>query len=165
MFRHYPLTSIFGRIVFLTAFTVISASALAADPLQGFTGTWKGRGTVTVSGEQEAIRCQARYSPSSDRNALNINVNCASDSYHVNIVSAVVVQGDTFSGSWQETARQLSGDVTGRIPEPNTYQASLETVGGGLQISARSDGRRQSITITSQGSEIQGANIALKKTK
>ena len=39
----------------------------------------------------------------------------------------------------------------------------LQTVGGGLQLSARTNGKRQAITITSQGSDIQGANITLKK--
>lgn len=140
-----------------------SSTARAAGPFQAFAGTWKGGGTVSLNGSQEAIRCKAVYTVAGDGNSLNIDVNCASDATRVNIVSNVVARGDSFSGSWEETTRGISGDVSGRIPEPNTFQASLQTMGGGLQLGARSNGKRQAITITSQGSEIQGASIALKR--
>ena len=147
----------------LVGFLALSAPALAASPFAGFTGNWKGSGSIQTDGGQEAITCKARYTTAAGDSTLNIDVNCASDSYRVNIVSNVVAQGDRFTGSWQETTRQLSGDVSGRIPEPNTFQASLETVGGGLQLGARTNGKRQAITITSQGSEIHGATITLKR--
>ena len=72
----------------------------------------------------------------------------------MNLVSNVVARGGALSGSWQETTREISGDVSGSVPEPNTLQASLQTMGGGLQLGARINGRRQVITITSQGSDI-----------
>ncbi len=142
---------------------VVASPALAAGPFAEFAGNWKGSGTIQTDGGQEAITCKARYTTGAGDSTLGINVNCASDSYRVNIVSTVVAQGSSLSGSWQETTRQISGDVSGRIPEANTLQASLQTVGGGLQLSARTSGKRQAITFTSQGSDIRGANITLKK--
>ncbi len=146
------------------AILVVSTSpALAAGPFAGFAGNWKGSGTIQTDSGQEAITCKARYTTTAGDTTLGINVNCASDSYRVNIVSNVVAQGSTLSGSWQETTRQISGDVSGRIPEPNTLQASLQTMGGGLELGARTNGKRQAITLTSQGSDIRGATITLKK--
>ena len=116
-----------------------------------------------ADGSRESIRCKARYKIGAGGDALAINVLCASDSYRVHILSNVDVQGDTFSGSWQETTRQVSGSLTGGIPAPNTYQASLQTMGGGLELGARTNGTQQAITITSQGSDIAGASILLRK--
>ena len=141
----------------------LCSSALAAGPFAGFAGNWKGGGTIQTEAGQEAITCKARYTTVRNDSTLSINMICASDSYRVNIVSNVVAQGSNLSGSWQETTRQLSGDVSGRIPQPNTFQANLQTTGGGLQIGASTNGRRQMIAITSQGTEIRGANIMLKK--
>lgn len=160
------LTRMYGLVGLSSAVAILLASsspAWATSPFAGFAGNWKDGGTIKTDGGQEAIRCRARYNTASDGSTLNINVNCASDSYRVNIVSTVVAQGSSFSGSWQETTRQISGDVSGHIPEPNTFQASLQTVGGGLQLGARTDGARQAITITSNGSDIQGASIILKR--
>ncbi len=147
-----------------TALAAASTPAFAAGPFSGFAGTWKGGGTVSMTdGSRESIRCKARYKIGSDGGALAINVLCASDSYRVHILSTVAVEGETLSGSWQETTRQLSGSLTGEIPAPDTYQASLQTVGGGLQLGARTNGTQQAITITSQGSDIAGASILLRK--
>ena len=146
----------------IIALLPLCGPALAAGPFAEFAGNWKGGGTIRTDGGEETITCKARYTASGD-SALNINVNCASDSYRVNIVSNVVARGATLSGSWQETTRDISGDVSGSIQEPNTLRASLQTMGGGLQLGARTNGKRQAITITSQGSDIQGANITLKK--
>ena len=106
-----------GLFTLLAAVAAPGTAAWAASPFQAFDGKWKGGGTVTADGNQERIRCTAHYKISGGGNALHINVNCASDSYRVTIVSSVVAKGSTFSGSWRETTRQLSGEVSGRIPE------------------------------------------------
>ena len=147
-----------------TVLTLAAGPAAAAGPFTGFAGSWTGGGSIAMTdGSREAIHCKARYKIGSDGQALGINVLCASDSYRVHILSHVAVQGGSFSGSWQETTRQISGNLTGQIPAPDTYQASLETLGGGLQPGARTNGKQQAITITSQGSDIAGADILLRK--
>ena len=87
-----------------------------------------------TDGSQEKIRCKASYSVGPSGEALNINVNCASDSYRVNIISNVVADGTSFSGTWRETTRQADGKVTGRVPAPGELQASLDGTGFGIQL-------------------------------
>lgn len=138
--------------------------AAAAGPFTNFEGEWSGNGDIAMTdGSREKIRCKASYSVGPSGQALNINVNCASDSYRVNIVSNVVAQGSSFSGTWRETTRQVQGDVTGRVPAPGEYQASLEGTGFGLALSATSNGKQQSITIVAQGTDVQNVKISLRR--
>ena len=148
----FNLVSITRAIGLSSALATLASPVSAAGPFADFAGTWSGTGSVTsTDGAQEAIRCKATYAVKSGGDALDI-------------VSDVVAQDGTLSGSWQETTRQIQGDVTGRIPSPDTFQASLRTPGGGLQLGARTNGKQQAITITSQGSDIRGANITLRRS-
>ena len=74
-----------------------------------------------------------------------------------------MAQGSNFSGTWRETTRQVSGDVTGRVPGPGEYQASLAGTGFGIALAATSNGKIQAITLTSQGTDVQSVKISLKK--
>jgi hypothetical protein len=142
-----------------------AAPAFAAGPFTGFPGEWTGTGDVTMSdGSRDKIRCKASYSVGPSGEALNINVNCASDSYRVNIISNVVAQGNSFSGTWRETTRQVNGDVTGRVPAQGEYQASLQGTGFGIELAATSNGKVQAITINSQGTDVQSVKISLRKS-
>ena len=149
----------------LSAVFVASASpGDAASVFSGFEGHWRGGGTVSLTdGSREAIRCRATYALRGDGGSLSVDVNCASDSYRVHIAANVVAQGDAFSGNWQETTRQVGGAVTGRIPAPGEMQASFETMGGGIQLGATVRGRRQALTMRSQGSDIQAVDISLSR--
>ncbi|RYC33252.1 hypothetical protein D3273_05145 [Lichenibacterium minor] len=147
-----------------TLLSSAAAPAFAAGPFTGFPGEWTGTGDVTMSdGSRDRIKCKASYSVGPSGEALNINVNCASDSYRVNIISNVVAQGTDFSGTWRETTRQVSGDVTGRVPAVGQYQASLQGTGFGLELAATSNGKIQAITINSQGTDVKSVKISLKK--
>lgn len=160
MRRNDVVTSFIIPLALVCTITRSSASSVFSD----FGGDWRGNGIISLTdGSQEKIRCRAGYGVRGDGNALSIDVNCASDSYRVHIVANAVAQGNTFSGTWQETTRQVSGDVTGRIPAAGEMQASFEVMGGGLQLSARTNGRRQDIVIQSQGTDIRGVTISLKR--
>ena len=149
----------------LGLFVALANPASAAGSFTHFVGTWKGGGTVTtVDGNQEKIRCKANYGVNATGDRLDINVDCASDSYRLNLVSTVLAQGGTLSGSWQETTRQIQGDVSGSLPSPDTLQASLQALGGSIELAAQTNGRQQAITITTQGSDIKGAAIKLRRS-
>lgn len=157
-----------GLALALPAATLLSMAspgpAAAAGPFTGFPGEWSGTGDVTMTdGSRDRIKCKASYSAGPSGQALNINVNCASDSYRVNIIANVVAQGESFSGSWRETTRQVSGDVTGRVPAPGQYQASLQGTGFGIELAASSNGKVQAITINAQGTDVQNVRISLRK--
>ena len=138
--------------------------ALALNTFAGFSGNWAGSGSVLMSdGSRESIRCRAEYIQSMHEDALRIHVTCASDSYRVNIVADVSARGETISGSWQETTRQIQGEVSGNIPRPGQMQASLASFGSGIQLDATATGKRQAITIRSQGTKVVGADITLAR--
>lgn len=140
------------------------APAVAAGPFTSFAGEWTGNGDIAMTdGSREKIRCKASYSVGPSGQALNINVNCASDSYRVNIISNVVAKGTSFSGTWRETTRQVQGDVTGNVPAPGEYQASLDGTGFGLALSATSNGKVQSITIVAKGTDVENVKISLHR--
>lgn len=136
--------------------------AAAGDAFSGFGGRWTGSGSVLMAdGSREALRCRADNAASPD--ALHLDVLCASDSYRVDVVADVRARGNAFSGSWQETTRGIGGEVTGTVPRAGQMQASLHTLGGGMELGATTDGRRQAIALRSQGTEIEGAEIRLRR--
>ena len=53
--------------------------------------------------------------------------------------------------------------MTGQIPARGEMQAKLEGLGFGMQLGARSDGKRQAITNSSQGADVQGVSITLRQ--
>ena len=147
----------------LSAALLVPAPA-ASSPFAAFPGEWTGSGDVTMSdGSRDRIKCKASYSIGPSGQALNINVNCASDSYRVNIISNVVAEGSAFTGTWRETTRQVSGDVTGKVPRAGEYQASLSGTGFGLELAATSNGKVQAITINSHGTDVQSVKISLRR--
>ncbi len=145
--------------------TIALTPAIAAGPFAGFAGEWTGGGDIAMTdGSQEKIRCKASYSVGPSGEALNINVNCASDSYRVNIISNVVAQGTSFSGTWRETTRQADGKVTGRVPGPGELQASLDGTGFGIQLAATTNGKQQAVTIQAEGTDVKSVKISLHKS-
>jgi len=105
---------------------------------------------------------EATYDSAEGGDTLAIAVNCASDSYKVQLISKVVAQGEGFSGAWQETTREVSGNITGRMPAPGQMEANLEGMGFGIQLAATTNGR-QPVTIRSQGTDVQSVSITLRK--
>ena len=139
--------------------------AVAAGLFVGFAGEWTGSGDIAMTdGSQEKIRCKASYSVGPTGVALNINVNCASDSYRVNIISNVVAEGSSFEGTWRETTRQADGKVTGRVPAPGELQASLDGTGFGIQLAATTNGKQQAVTIQAEGTDVKSVKISLHKS-
>lgn len=139
-------------------------AASTAGSFESFAGHWQGGGTITLGdGSREAIRCKASYAAREDGDAMNIDVDCASDSYRVRILSQLVAQGDTFSGDWQEVTRQAQGSVTGLILGPGEMQADLRALGIEIRLSARATGDRQAIAIRVQGTDVQAVDIALRR--
>ena len=136
----------------------------AGGPFAEFPGQWTGTGNIGMAdGSHERIKCRTSYSTGPSGQSLNINVDCASDSYRVNIISNVVAQGSQFSGTWRETTRQVSGDVSGRVPGPGEYQATLSGTGFGIELAATSNGKIQKITINAQGTDVQHVDISLRR--
>ena len=155
----------FRGVALAAALTFTSGHvANAASAFAAFAGKWTGGGEITATGgSREKIQCKAKYSTGGGQDVLHSNVRCASDSYKVHILIDVQAQGSSLSGTWQETTRQASGDVSGTIPGAGQIQASLGGLGFGIQLAATSNGKQQAIVIQSQNTDIQSVRISLRK--
>ncbi len=140
--------------------------AQGAMPFASYSGHWTGGGDITMTdGSHEKIRCKADYSSPPSGDTLHININCASDSYKVNVISSIVAgPGGHLSGTWREVTRQAEGDVSGRIAGPGAIQASLQGTVYGIELSANTKGNQQAVAIRAQGTDVQAVNITLRRS-
>ena len=145
-------------------FFVASGSAsYAQGAFAGLAGNWNGSGTITLDdGSHERIRCRATYAVSSDGNGLNQTLLCASDSYKFDLRSNVIAEKGALSGSWQEVIRSVAGVLEGRA-SPGQFNVVASAAGFTANISLRTAGNKQSVSITSQ-SVLRAATISLSRS-
>lgn len=139
-------------------------AAVASSPFSGLSGTWAGTGTVTLgNGEEERIRCRARYVVEAGGNALRQSLRCASASYNFDLSSDVFSRGGTISGQWSEATRNTGGSVSGSVLGDGRIQAVVSGAGFSAAISVTTRGNRQSVQLSSQGQEVTRVSISLRR--
>lgn len=132
---------IFAAVAFLLV-SLAGTAVQAEGAFAGMAGNWVGSGTITLDDNStERIRCRATYAVRSDGNGLNQTLTCASDSFKINLSSNIVAQGNTLSGTWSETSRNVSGNLEGRGG------------GGSFQVIASGPGFTANIALTTKGSK------------
>lgn len=152
-----------------SAVVVLSAGARAAEdvekgPFAGLSGTWSGAGTVTMAnGSQERIRCRANYSVPPMGTSLNQGLQCASDSYRFDVKSNVFAEGNALRGTWSEGTNQVSGNVTGRIA-PGRIETSVTSSAFSARLSVTTQGSRQSVSISPQGTDVRAVSIEMRRS-
>jgi hypothetical protein len=138
------------------------ASLAQTSPFAGFAGSWSGKGTVSLAdGSNENIRCKASYRVDVTGTALKQNLRCASDSYQFDLSSDVVSDGAHLSGNWSEASRNLFGSVRGRAGG-GEIEVFVEAAGFAANLTVRTRGNRQSVSITSKG-EIRNVSITMAR--
>jgi hypothetical protein len=143
---------------------MLSATAGHAQsgPFAGFSGTWSGNGTVSLSdGSTERIRCKADYKVDGSGTTLKQNLRCASDSYKFDLSSDVSSQGDRISGNWSEASRNVFGNLQGTAGG-GQIDVFVEAAGFAANLTLRTSGNRQTVQISSKG-DIRGVNITMVK--
>jgi hypothetical protein len=148
----------------LIAGLTLSASASFAEsaPFAGFAGSWSGRGLVTLAdGSRENIRCKASYRVNVTGTALKQSLRCASDSYQFDLSSDVVSEGSRLTGTWSEASRNLFGSVRGRA-SGGEIEVFVEAAGFAANLTLRTRGNRQSVSITSKG-EVRNVSITMAR--
>ena len=116
-----------------------------------------------TNGATERIRCKAAYAVNATGKAVQQILRCASDSYRVEIISNVISEGGSLSGSWAEATRGVSGNVSGRASDAEIV-ANVASVGFTARLDVRTQGDKQSVTIKPQGgSDVTAVSIALRK--
>jgi hypothetical protein len=141
----------------------VSAGHAQSGPFAGFNGAWAGTGTVTLSdGTNEHIHCKADYKVSSTGLGLKQNLHCASDSYKFDLSSDVTSQGDRISGNWSEASRNIFGNLQGTAGG-GQIDVFVEASGFAANLTLRTNGTKQSVSISSKG-EIRGVSITMVKS-
>ena len=129
----------------------------------GLAGAWNGGGTITLDdGSSERIRCRATYAVSGDGNGLNLSLTCASDSYKFVLAGNVIARGGVLTGTWSEQTRNVSGSLEGSS-SPGQFSLMASAPGFTANISLRTQGNKQSVSITSQ-SVLRAAKISLTRS-
>jgi hypothetical protein len=135
----------------------------AENPFAHLAGSWAGQGKITVkSGGSERIRCRGSYRAGQGGTTLTISLRCASDSYKFELASDVTYDNGNISGSWNESSRQVYGQLSGRATANNiSAQASAVGVSAGISIATR--GNSQTVVIRSPGSEISEISVTMAR--
>ena len=126
-------------------------------------GAWNGSGSVTLaSGAVERIRCRATYEVAPSGSTFTQDLRCASDSYNFTLRASVLRSGDTVSGTWTETTRNVNGGISGRV-SGSQIQATIQGPGFSASLSMATQGDRQTVGIRSQGTELSTVSIVLRR--
>jgi hypothetical protein len=145
----------------------LALPALAASgPFTEFSGKWSGTGTLRPQGgSAERIRCNAEYRPrGSSEHEIELQLRCASDSYNFDLTGEFTAdEKDQITGRWTERSRNVGGIAIGNA-QGERLQIHTESSAFSADLVMVTRGRRQSVTIDSQGGgQIVKASIALSR--
>ena len=145
------------------AMLVAATGALAAGPFEPLSGSWSGAGTIAMNdGHSERIRCKAVYEVTPSGIILHQNLRCASDSYKFDVRSSLQASGDSITGTWTETSRQVTGNVSGSI-NGDRITTNVEGTGFSAALAVTTRGNSQSVSIRPSGTDIQSVSIDLRR--
>jgi hypothetical protein len=137
--------------------------AKSEGPFASLSGNWHGSGRVTATnGTSERISCRATYTVSPDGINLSQSLVCASDSYRFDIRASVFSDGQSLTGTWQETTRNASGNLTGQI-DGGSIETTVSGPGFTAGLSLKTSSHKQVVSIRPQGMEIAKVDITLTR--
>lgn len=150
-----------------TAVVLLGATAVSAQsdsPFSSLSGSWSGSGTISMNdGHNERIRCKAQYEVTPSGIIMHQNLRCASDSYKFEVKSSLQADGNAILGTWSETTRQVTGDVTGTINNGN-ISTNVKGTGFTATLAVQTRGNSQAVSIVPTGTDIQSVKIEMKRT-
>jgi hypothetical protein len=152
-----------GSAAFAVSMTLLAASPGQAQsgPFANLAGAWSGTGHILIKdGGSERIRCRATYTV--EGAGLSQVLRCASDSYRFDLTTNVTASGNTLSGTWSETSRNVNGSLGGKV-NGGEIDALVEANGFAASLSMRTSGNKQTIAIRSQNTDLRGVDITLTR--
>jgi hypothetical protein len=159
----YALVLASGVAFQVATFAPVSHAQRAAGPFAGLAGAWNGSGRIEMqSGTSERIRCRARYSVSQAGEVLLQELRCASDSYQIDVSSTAQSDGESLSGTWTEQTRNVTGSLSGRASR-GSIQARVTALGFSADLTVRTAGNPQSVTITPEGNDVRSVAVTMKR--
>jgi hypothetical protein len=142
---------------------VCAADAGPSRGLSDMAGSWFGGGRVYLSdGTNERIACRATYDVGDEGRALQQHLLCASDSYRFDIGSRVTEDQGRILGTWSESTRNVSGNVSG-VARGGQVWADVSGNGFEARLALVTSGNSQRVTITPNGSDVREVTVALRR--
>jgi hypothetical protein len=139
------------------------AAADSDGPFIGLSGSWHGAGrVVTDDGKGEKIACRATYTVSPDGINLGQTLVCASDSYRFDIRTNIFTDGENLRGTWEETTRKASGNLTGEV-HPGSIESRVTAPGFAANVSVKTSGKKQVVSINPESKDIAQVDIILTR--
>jgi hypothetical protein len=149
----------------------MSAALLSAMPATAHAGQavfarmaggWSGGGRIVFSdGRDERIRCRASFADEAGA-VLEQHLRCASDSYNFDIGSTVEARGDEIRGTWNETTRNVSGQIDGRV-SGNRIQAHVQAGPFEADMALSVSGSALRVTLVPQGNDVRQIELTLRR--
>jgi hypothetical protein len=131
------------------------------SPFDTLLGSWGGSGEIRLDkGRKERIKCNAYYRGGGSQ--LGLSILCKSDSYNIQIRSNLTYSGGRLSGNWEERTFNASGTASGSATSNNIRLSITGPVTGSMNVSFSKS--RQSVSISTQGTALQGVSITLGRT-
>jgi hypothetical protein len=150
-----------SAVVAASMMLLASPGQAQTGPFANMAGAWSGTGKILIKdGGTESIRCRATYTVAGA--GLNQVLRCASDSYRFDLTTTVTASGNTVSGIWSETSRNVNGTLGGKI-NGGEIDALVEANGFAASFSMRTNGNKQIIAIRSQNTDLRGVDITLTR--
>jgi hypothetical protein len=150
----------------LTAAALFSSSFGLAQtgPFAGLEGAWSGSGVISSSdGRSERMRCRGQYSVTGGGSSLNLQLNCASDSYHFDASSSVVQEaGGSITGNWSESGSNAGGAVNARASR-GVIVAKIAGPGFTADMRIATNGNHQRVQITPSGAQIKSVSVEMHR--
>lgn len=152
-----PLVAFLGLGVLVVGFT----GRAEASPFDTLLGSWGGSGEIRLDkGRKERIKCNAYYTGGGSQ--LGLAIRCQSDSYKIEIRSKLSYSGGRLTGNWEERTFNASGSASGSATDSSIKLAITGPVNGSMNVNFTKS--RQSVSISTQGSALQGVSITLARS-
>jgi hypothetical protein len=153
-----------GSAVLAASMMLLASPGQAqSGPFASLAGAWTGSGKILIKdGGSESIRCRATYTIGSAGAGLSQVLRCASDSYRFDLTTNVTASGNTLSGIWSETSRNVNGTLGGKV-NGGEIEALVEANGFAATLNMKTAGNKQIIAIRSQNTDLRGVDITLTR--
>jgi hypothetical protein len=156
-------TRIAAIVLGLSALVAAGIEGAVAGPFGDLAGSWSGGGILTRrDGNNERLRCQARYDVGSAAEQVNLSIKCASDSFKFDLSGYIVHNGGAISGQWSEPNYNSAGSLDGRVGDG---KINAHAVGNTFSayLLVNTQGSRQSVTIQPQETEVARVSLTMQK--
>jgi hypothetical protein len=139
-----------------------SATAKPSGIFQKLSGTWRGRGRITLAGgNSQKISCRAYYNVKNSGEGLGFAIRCASPGNKFELRARIKDTNGRLSGTWEERTFNATGQVSGSA-SPNVVNLRINgSVSGSVRISYSNS--RQKVSISTATDSLRGIAINLRR--